>query len=39
MHVTYTVCNVQGKALVWSPEMKYVRRPLKSMTFILVIPV
>jgi len=38
-HVTYTVYNVQGKGLVWSPEMKCVWRPLKSMKFILVIPV
>lgn len=39
MHVTYAVYNVQGRGLVWSPEIKYVRRPLKSMTFILVIPI
>lgn len=39
MHVTCTVYNIQGRGLVWSPEVKYVRRPLKSMTFILVIPI
>jgi hypothetical protein len=39
VHVTHTVYNVQCKGLVWSPEMKCVRRPSKRVTFILVIPV